>query len=105
MGLIREHSTVRGETGNCYRFQRRISCAKDAWKDVQEGNPPQLNQANLHPSKHEFKRRPTQLNLSLIGAMNQKKFASNPSPIRIRILDCTSVSIFGITFGSEVQLR
>ena len=53
----------------------------------------------------EFKRRPTQLNLSLIGARNQKKFASNPSPIRIRILDCTSVSIFGISFGSEVQLR
>ena len=50
----------------------------------------QLNQANLHPARHEFKRRPTQL---------------NPSPIRIRIPTCTSVSIFGITFASDIQLR
>ena len=49
-----------------------------------------LNQANLHPARHEFKRRPTQL---------------NPSPIRIRIPTCTSVSIFGITFGSDIQSR
>ena len=27
----------------------------------------QLNQANLHPAMHEFKKRPTQLNLSPIG--------------------------------------
>ena len=50
----------------------------------------QLNQANLHPARHEFKRRPTQL---------------NPSPIQIRISACTLVSIFGITFGSDVQSR
>ena len=50
----------------------------------------QLNQVNLHPARHEFNRRPTQL---------------NSSPIRIRISACTSVSIFGITFGSDIQLR
>ena len=65
----------------------------------------QLNQVNLHLARHEFKRRPTQLNLSPIGARNQRKFASNPSPIRIRILTCTSVSIFGITFNSYIQSR
>ena len=65
----------------------------------------QLNQVNLHPARHEFKRRPTQLNLSPIGARNQSKFAPNPSPIRIRIPACTSVSIFSITFGSDVQSR
>ena len=65
----------------------------------------QLNQANLHPARHEFKRRPTQLNLSPIGAMNQRKFAPNPSPIWIRTPACTSVSIFRITLGSDVQLR
>ena len=65
----------------------------------------QLNQANLNPATHEFKGRSAQLNLSSIGARNQKKFASNPSPIRIRIPACTSVSIFGITFGSNVQSR
>ena len=53
----------------------------------------------------EFKKRPTQLNLSPIGVKNQRKFAPNPSPIQIRIPTCTSISIFGITFGSEVQLR
>ena len=65
----------------------------------------QLNQVNLHPARHEFKRRPTQLNSSPIGVRNQRKFATNPSPIRIRIPACTSVSIFGITFGSDIQLR
>ena len=60
----------------------------------------QLIQANLHPARHEFKKRPTQLNLSPIG--DQRKFVPNPSPIRIRIPDCTSVSIFGINFGSDV---
>ena len=65
----------------------------------------QLNQVNLHPAKHEFKRRPTQLNLSPIGARNQRKFAPNPSPIRIRIPAYISVSIFGITFGSDIQSR
>ena len=65
----------------------------------------QLNQVNLHLARHEFKRRPTQLNSSPIGARNQKKFAPNPSPIRIRIPACTSVSIFGITFGSDIQSR
>ena len=64
----------------------------------------QLNQANLNPARHEFKRRPTQSNLSPTGA-NQRKFAPNPSPIRIRIPACTSVSIFGITFGLDVQSR
>ena len=54
-------------------------------------------------ARHEFKRRPTQSNLSPIGVRNQRKFASNPSPIRIRIPACTSVSIFSITFGSDVQ--
>ena len=38
-------------------------------------------------------------------APNQRKFAPNPSPIRIRIPACTSVSIFGITFGSDIQSR
>ena len=65
----------------------------------------QLNQVNLHLARHEFKRRPTQLNLSPTGVRNQRKFASNPSPIRIRILTCTSVSIFGITFNSYIQSR
>ena len=58
----------------------------------------QLNQVNLHPARHEFKRRPTQLNSSPVRASNQRKFAPNPSPIRIRIPVCTIVSIFGITF-------
>ena len=65
----------------------------------------QLNQANLHPARHEFKRRTTQLNSSPIGARNQRKFAPNPSPTRIRIPACTSVSIFDITFGSDIQSR
>ena len=65
----------------------------------------QLNQVNLHLATHEFKRRPTQLNLSPTGVRNQRKFAPNPSPIRIRIPACTSVSIFGITFGSDIQSR
>ena len=65
----------------------------------------QLNQVNLHPAKHEFKRKPTQLNLSPTGARNQRKFAPNPSPIRIRIPVYTSVSIFGITFSSDIQSR
>ena len=64
----------------------------------------QLNQINLHLARHEFKRRPTQLNLSPTKRRNQRKFAPNPSPIRIRILTCTSVSIFCITFGSDIQL-
>ena len=65
----------------------------------------QLNQANLHPARHEFKRRPTKLNSSLIGARNQRKFAPNPSPIRIRIPACTSDGIVGITFGFDIQSR
>ena len=65
----------------------------------------QLNQVNLYLARHEFKRRPTQLNLSPIGAKNQRKFAPNPSPIQIRIPACTSVSIFSITLGSDVQSR
>ena len=60
---------------------------------------------DLNPARHEFRRRPAQLNLSPIGARNQRKFTPNPGPIRIRIPACTSVSIFGITFGSDVQLR
>ena len=70
-----------------------------------QSGPGQLNQANLHPAMHEFKKRPTQLNLSPIGVRNQRKYAPNPSPIRIRIPDYTSVSIFGITFVSDVQSR
>ena len=65
----------------------------------------QLNQVNLHLARHEFKGRPTQLNLSPTGVRNQRKFASNPSPIRIRIPAYTSVSIFGITFSSYIQSR
>ena len=38
-------------------------------------------------------KRPTQLNMSPIGATNQRKFAPNPSPIQIRILACAPVSI------------
>ena len=65
----------------------------------------QLNQVNLHPARHEFKKRPTQLNLSPIGVRNQRKFAPIPGPIWIRIPACTSVSIFSITLGSHIQLR
>ena len=65
----------------------------------------QLNQVNLHLARHEFKRRPTQLNLSPTRVRNQRKFAPNLNPIRIRIPACTSVSIFGITFGSDIQSR
>ena len=65
----------------------------------------QLNQVNLHPARHEIKRRPTQLNLSPIRARNQRKFAPNPSPIQIRIPACTSVSIFSISLGLDVQSR
>ena len=65
----------------------------------------QLNQLNLHPARHEFKRKPTQLNLSPIGARNQRKFTPNPSLIWIRIPAYTLVSIFDITFGSDIQLR
>ena len=32
----------------------------------------QLNQANLNLARHEFKTRPTQLNLRPIGARNQR---------------------------------
>ena len=35
----------------------------------------------------------------------KRKFAPNSSPIRIRILACTSVSIFSITLGLNVQSR
>ena len=77
-------------------------CALKEWEDfrlIYKGftckvGVGQLNQANLHPTKHEFKRRPTQSNSSPIGARNQRKFAPNPSPIWIRIPACTSVSIF-----------
>ena len=34
----------------------------------------QLNQVKLHLARHEFKKRPTQLNLSPTGAGNQGKF-------------------------------
>ena len=87
-------------------------CALKEWEDfrlIYKGftckvGLSKLNQANLHPARHEFKRRPTQLNSSPIGARNQMKFAPNPSPIRIRIPAYT-VSIFSITLGSDVQLR
>ena len=73
-------------------------CALKEWEDfrlIDKGftckvGLSQLNQANLHPARHEFKRRPTQL---------------NPSPIRIRIPACTSVNIFSITFGLDIQSR
>ena len=87
-------------------------CALKEWEDflIYKGftckvGLGQLNQVNLHPAKHEFKRKPTQLNLRPTGARNQRKFAPNPSPIRIRIPTYTSVSIFGITFGSDIQSR
>ena len=88
-------------------------CALKEWEDfrlIYKGfickvGLSQLNQANLHPARHEFKRRPTQSNSSPIRARNQRKFAPNPSPIRIRIPACTSVSIFGITFSSDIQSR
>ena len=88
-------------------------CALKEWEDFRliyksftcKVGLSQLNQANLHPARHEFKRRPTQLNSSPIGARNQRKFAPNPSPIQIRIPACTSVSIFGITFDSDIQSR
>ena len=71
---------------------------------MQSGARP-IESSQLKSSHDEFNRRPTQLNLSPIGARNQRKFAPNPSPIRIRIPACTSVNIFGITFGSDVQSR
>ena len=87
-------------------------CALKEWEDflIYKGftckvGLGQLNQVNLHPARHEFKRRPTQLNSSPTGARNQRKFAPNPSPIRIRIPACTSVSIFGMTFCSDIQSR
>ena len=43
--------------------------------------------------------------MSLIGVRNQRKFAPNPSPIRIRITACAHISILSITFGSDIQLR
>ena len=42
---------------------------------------------------------------SPIGVRNQRKFVSNPNPIRIRILACAPVSICSITFGLNVQSR
>ena len=88
-------------------------CALKEWEDfklIYKGftckvGQGQLNQVNLHPARHEFKRRPTQLNLSPTRASNQRKFASNPSSIRIRIPAYTLVSIFGITFDSDIQSR
>ena len=68
---------------------------------MQSGARP-IESSQLKSSHDEFKRRPIQLNLSPIGVRNQKKFAPNPSPIQIRIPDCTSVSIFGITFDSNI---
>ena len=59
----------------------------------------------FYKGHNESESRPTQLNLSLIEVMNQKKFAPNPSPIWIRILACAPLSILGITFCSDVQLR
>ena len=35
--------------------------------------------------------------------IQEKTNPSNLSPIQIRIPACTSVSIFGITFGSNIQ--
>ena len=71
---------------------------------MQSGARP-IESSQLTSSQHEFKRRPTQLNSSLIGARNQKKFAPNPSPIWVRIPACTLVSIFSITFCSDIQSR
>ena len=90
-----------------------FTCALKEWEDfklIYKGftckvGLGQLSQVNLHPARHEFKRRPTQLNSSPIGAGNQRKFAPNPSPIRIRIPACISVNIFSITLGSNVQSR
>ena len=45
------------------------------------------------------------INSSAIGARNQRKFAPNPSPIRIRIPTYASVSIWSMTFDSYVQSR
>ena len=88
-------------------------CALKEWKDfrlIYKGftckvGLGQLNQVNFHSARHEFKRRPIQLNLSPTRERNQRKFVPNPSPIRIRISTCTSVSIFGITLGSDIQSR
>ena len=71
-------------------------CALKEWEDfrlIYKGftckvGLDQLNQVNLPLVRHEFKRRPTQLNLSLTRARNQRKFAPNPSPIWIRIPAC-----------------
>ena len=87
-------------------------CFKGMWRFqinlqglyMQSGARP-IELSQLTSNQHEFKRRPTQLNSSPIGVRNQRKFAPNPSPIWIRILACTSVSIFDITFGSDIQSR
>ena len=71
---------------------------------MQSGARP-IESSQLNPTRHEFKRRPTQSNLNPIGVRNHRKFAQNPSPIWIRIPTYTSVSIFGITFGSNVESR
>nr|POE45191.1 hypothetical protein CFP56_25325 [Quercus suber] len=42
-----------------------------------------------------------QLNSSPIGARNQRKFASNPSPIQIRIAACTSQTLQREYFAAE----
>ena len=86
----------------CFERMRRFQIYKGFTCKMGLG---QLNQANLNPTRHEFKRRPTQSNFSPIGARNQRKVAPNPSPIQIRIPACTFVSIFSITFSLDVQSR
>ena len=56
----------------------------------------------FYKSHNEVKRRPTQLNFNSIGAKNQQKFTSNPSPIRIRILVCTPIRKY---FGHNFLLK
>ena len=59
----------------------------------------------FYKGHNESQSRPTQLNLSPIEIMNQRKFALNSNPVWIRIPACAPLSILSITFCSEVQLR
>ena len=56
----------------------------------------------FYKSHNEVKRRPTQLNFNPIGVKNQKKFAPNPSLIRIRISVCAPIRKY---FGHNFLLK
>ena len=63
------------------------------------------NKVYFYKAHNESQSRPTQWNLSPIGVRNQWKFATNSSPIRIKIPTCAPVSILDIRFSLDVQSR